>query len=184
MPDTGEGAGVVHLVRGDGRLVEVLADRFCACGTGVRPDFTKARPIDYGLAVAFGAYEAAADATFDDGRLFGSVFDPEDYDGTQADPHATAGQLPFLDRAVNLLNRVGAGRFEDEADAREWKAVIAGLRAETPGLYGCEWIHKGWDLDLHGAKMFAHRWLPDEAIACNEFWTKLFAKTPMTSKAA
>lgn len=113
---------------------------------------------------------AACEGKLDD------LFDPTDFDGSSPDAHATPEQLPWLDRAVAVAPRMGTPLFSD-ADRVEWNAAVAGLRA-TVAIYGTEWIHRGWDLCLHGAKVFANRWTPDDMVARLAFFERMRQSPP------
>lgn len=116
-----------------------------------------------------GALEAAVSDARESpvGDRTADEFDPDEFADTP-DPLATPGQVVYLDRAVAVLNR-GDGSV-GEADGDEWRAVIRGLRDETPGVYGCEWIHRAWNFHLHGAKLFSKRWTPQEARDRRDAW--------------
>lgn len=166
----------VHLARGDGSVVVTTGADSPPCGTGVAPDLRKARATDYGLLVNFGSYAAAADAVIDGCKPVDLIaFDPADFDGSNPDESATPEQAALLDRAVAVLNRVGDGEFAP-ADREEWRAVIDGLRKTIPGLYGSEWIHRGWDLMLHGSKLFSDRWTPQLQYRRTAWWETFLAR--------
>jgi len=56
------GTETVTLYRGDLRPLAVPFSLFPVSATGASPDFRRFKPIDYGHAVRFGAYESAVDA--------------------------------------------------------------------------------------------------------------------------
>jgi len=62
-------ARTLTLIRGDRRELTIPLATFKESGDGAIPDFSRAQIIDYGCAVAFGDYEAAADAILDEHKL-------------------------------------------------------------------------------------------------------------------
>jgi hypothetical protein len=168
-----DGSAVILVATADGRMWADLPNRFERSGNGLLPDFTKTRPADYGHTLSFGEYEASAAVVVEESEPVGTLFDPADFDGTAPDLHATAEQHVLLDRAIAVLDR-SPDRIAAE-DLAEWKAVIAGLHKTIPGLYGCEWIHRGWNLMLHGHQMFSDRWTPEVAHNRGIWWEEFLA---------
>jgi hypothetical protein len=98
--------------------------------------------------------------------------DDDEYTGP--DNHATPEEQFWLDKAVAILNTVPEDEAIPEDRKGEWQEIIKGLCVETgkKGLYGCEYIHRGWNLELHGMKLLTCRWTPEERAARIESWKK------------
>lgn len=97
-----------------------------------------------------------------------------DDDLTGPDGHATPEQLAWLDRAVAVLDRLADKTAPvPEADRPEWLAIADGLGGTIPGLYGCEWIHRGWDICLHGRKLLVCRWTAERRDQSVAFWERV-----------
>ncbi len=170
------GWNMVLIATGDGRVRTISQGRFGLTGASLALDLSVVRPADGGRAVVLnGTVMAAADALCGP-QADETLFDPTDFDGTAPDAHATPDQLILLDQAVAILNRVGDGEFDD-ATRVEWRQVTSGLRASI-NLYGSEWIHRGWDLVLHGSKMLTDRWTPETAHRQARWWEAFLANPP------
>jgi hypothetical protein len=164
----------VLLVRGDGMTAITNTLKFERSGDGVVPDFSAPRPTDHGHTIRFGEYESSAVAALAecDDRV-GRLFPPSEFTELEPDAQATPEQVPLLDRLVAVANRWVDGPIQDQADRAEWQAVIAELHKTIPGLYGSEWIHRGWNLTLHGPKVFANLWSPERYVVGRQFWNKM-----------
>ncbi len=165
----------VIVVFGDGTRFTVSHGRFAATDGGQSADFTQARPAVHGRTLQLGAWSCGATfvSLVVEGKL-DDLFDPADHDASTPDVHATPEQLAWLDRAVAVAPRVGEPEFS-EADGVEWRAVTAGLRA-TLNMYGCEWIHRGWDLMLHGNMIFADRFTPEYSLTMTAWWDEFLSR--------
>jgi hypothetical protein len=92
----------------------------------------------------------------------------------EPDTYATPEQHAILDRAVTILERtfdqnIPLTMEEDIA----WLEIIKELHVTTPGLYGCDFIHQGWHLMLHGPKFFAQRITEESIRQTDEFFERI-----------
>lgn len=100
----------------------------------------------------------------------------------EPDAHATPEQRAILDRAVaildvvngddSLVDHVSCGKPIPPEHQEEWKAIGCDLR-DTIEDYGCEFIHMGWNIVVHGHKVLTARWTDEVAKAREEFFERL-----------
>jgi hypothetical protein len=66
----------------------------------------------------------------------------------QPDEFVTESLSKVLDRAVGLLDRTD-GEIKGD-DKIQWKYITSSLIKGCGGanIYGCEWVHRGWNLAL------------------------------------
>ena len=75
------------------------------------------------------------------------------------DEDATPEELVLLDRVIEILNELGDKDMPEDMK-KEWRKIadtFGDITLTPQKLYGTTFIHKGWEIILHGRKILSRR---------------------------